>query len=202
MSRASHWIAMALSMLAVTGCHRGLIRLREAPGSDRHVWRAPLDVQQFASPCEDLFYVVEPPIGYSMARHRPLKGFTLQAKARWTTAVMPLSSLFESLAGRHNRAELSVQEFETARAQLLEATARLAEKKAALDAVLEQYDAARAAAALPDANAVQKERAEEHMQDARSRAETLIEDGRRYVESLTAPHSPPPAEGGTAVSPR
>jgi hypothetical protein len=112
------------------------VRLRAAPDTDRFEWRNVLSVEDFSAPCRDLLYMVAAPVGYSMARKQPLQGLAVNAKARWDTAVAPLCSHFEQLCIRHNRGDVTLQEFGERTAKLQALLRALTVQRRQLDAAL------------------------------------------------------------------
>ncbi|MHC5035003.1 MAG: hypothetical protein ACYTFZ_08195 [Planctomycetota bacterium] len=137
--------ALAIGILSSTGCHKGQVRLQVDPNSNRFKWCDPILAEEFTAECQGLLYVVEAPVGYAMARKQPLHGFAVNARARWDTAVEPLCERFRRLCSRHNRADITLQEFEDCRAELQTALGDLGSRRRRLDALLEALEATESA---------------------------------------------------------
>ncbi len=137
-------VACALAVLpALPGCHGNQVRLRAAPHSNRYVWRRPVEGGRLQQGCRDLFYAVDPPLGYARARTSEPQGFLFNARLRWNATVRPVCAGLGELGRRHNQALISVAEFEQQKQSLDAAVGELAEIKGRLDGALEAYQVVR-----------------------------------------------------------
>ena len=143
MQRLVSCAALAFFALLFAGCHAGEVRLHVSPESSRHQWRKLLAAEEFSAPVRNLFYAVEPPVGYAQARLHPLEGYALSARMSWNAVVRSLLDRFDELRVQHNEARITVQEFDQRHDDLLAITSELTAKKAKLDAALEEYSAAK-----------------------------------------------------------
>jgi hypothetical protein len=136
--------ALTVVLLGATaGCHNGQVRMRLAPGSHKYVWQAPITATQCRQFYEDLTYEVKPAVGYGPGRGEEMERFSVDARLRWNDAVHPLSGLFEGLCHDHNRALISLNEFEKRKSQLTVAASALAGLKKKLNAAMDDYGKAR-----------------------------------------------------------
>lgn len=189
MQRLLLCLVPAVLILAVGGCQGERVRLGVSPDGDRHEWRSPIAAEQFSAPCVGLLYEIEAPVGYSMARHQPLQGFAVNARVRWNAAVRPLPAHFDELCARHNRAEITVQEFDERKAELLAVVRDVKALKPELDAALDECESAeRALAPAPNdpegSSEADPAKAAADMDRLRAGAEEIIKRAEQRVEAL------------------
>lgn len=98
-------------VLLWTGCHRGQISLRSAPGVTDRVWREPVQLEVLAAEAAKLRVLIDPPVGYAAARQRPTEEFALDSRLRWNRLVDRLVDYYAGLVELHNSAGTTVQEF-------------------------------------------------------------------------------------------
>lgn len=194
MNRFASGAALVLALL-LTGCHGGQVRLRVSPDSRRHEWRDVISADQFTAPCRKVFYVVEPRVGYAEARRHPLEGYALSARMRWNKITAALCDHFDELRRQHNAASITIQEFDERLTMLQDVLKELSEKKAGLDAAIEQHEAA--AQSLEAASSGQGEKVLEQahqataqIEDARTRGDAIIAAVSELVNALAPPVAP------------
>jgi hypothetical protein len=172
--RRSLVLLLAAFVLASTaGCHRGQVRLRLAPGTDRYVWRDPIDPEAFRAPAGRLLYTAEPPVGYAAARQRPAQILSIALRLNWNAAIRALPEAFDQLCFRHNTAKIALSEFTERQNKLELALSDLNVQKSRLDAVLAQYEAH-----LPMASG--------EAGDVRAAAEALLAQAKQINECAAA----------------
>lgn len=180
-------VALAGLIFAVTGCHRQSVDVRVSPDADRYERRTPISPEQFRAPCEELIFAVDAPVGYAMARRRPLRGYAVHARLRWNSALRPLLDHFDSLSAQHNRAEVTVQEFDEREAELLAVAQELKAQKLQLDADLDEYESAKEALTqAPEEPTADLSQARARMQEAGARIEQVIRRAGRRIGRLDA----------------
>lgn len=186
-----HYVLLvaAFALAVTTGCHRGQVRLPVGPGSDRHVWRDPIDLEAYRAPARRLLYTAEPPVGYAEARHRPHQFLSIAVCLNWNVAVRPLPAAFEQLCVLHNDAGVSLSEFTEHDKRLRAILADAGELKSGLDAILAQYDD-RLPATSTDAEDVRPA-----AQDLGTRAKRIIERAAERVAELNPPETQPVPPG-------
>jgi len=188
-------------LLLLSACHRNMVRLQVAPGSNQHVWRRPVSPGELGSECRDLLFPVEPPLGYARGRTSRLEGFQFNTRVRWNVAVEPVCSAVKGLHERHNRGEITLREFEEHREALSRAVNRLEDRRARLEAALTDYHAARDALLRADTDGKPAELWRQ-LQSTRKRSEDALMSAAQLVESAlgedneqtSSPEGSPPDE--------
>jgi hypothetical protein len=199
--------AAAFLIAALAGCHRGMVRLRVAPDEFRFAWRKPVTLEQLLPGADDLAYVIQPPIGYAMARQQPLDERLLAIKLRWNEAVEPIWDCFPQLRDDHNNARITLQEFDNRRRELHEAVEQLSGHKADLDKTVAAYGRAREdVGRLRYADGAMAEAAravaQSQMKTAGDEADRIVKEARRLVGILAGQEPAGDIIAGTRPEPR
>lgn len=186
--------ACAAFLLLAAGCHRGQVRLREAPRSDRFVWRDPVPASKCDSYWRDLLLPARPPMGYAEGREKTADTRSLNAKLRWNDSARTLGGMFRLLCARHNEGLISLSEYEQRQTELLRATGQLRRLRKHLTDALESYAAAKqqVAEARAEAGGTARTRTEEARQQLETASENIedtLEEASDLVKALREPRA-------------
>ncbi len=161
-------------LASLSGCHGGQVKLRVVEEVESYEWRHPIPPGTMARPARELLYHIDAPLGYARGYSRPLEGFAFNARVRWNVTVRPLGDELSRLAEQHNRAEITLVEFEGRQRELLTALQRLAVLRGELDDALRDYSRARETSGADPAEPRADRQAEAVLERATSVMDRLV----------------------------
>jgi len=180
-----------------------MVFLQIEPQSRRSEWRKLVSLRDLEPGCRGLAFRIEPLIGYSRARERPLDDFLLAAKLQWNEAVRPICAYYTSLRNAHNAAAVTVKEFKDRKAELRGAVRALKARKLELKQAFAEYEAQLDTletlrwSGRDAADEMQKAR--DGMAVARELAAALLEQARKKVEDVGHQRPAPDIIAGAAL---